>query len=54
MKKYKATFTGREVNAIGIFYKIETITEGNTEDEARLKLYEKYEHIQELKLIEIE
>lgn len=53
MKTYKATFTGRKINAIGIFYKITDTVEAENEEQARLKLFEKYEHIQSLKLNQI-
>lgn len=48
MKKYKVSFTGRQKNAIGIFYKINTtieMPEGSTKKEINLKLYDNYEHI---------
>jgi len=34
MKTYKVQFKGREINAIGIFYFIETTIQGNTEIES--------------------
>ena len=52
MKTYRAKFTGREVNAIGIFYHINTTVQGNDEKEAELNLYDKYEHISGLTLTE--
>lgn len=48
--KYKATFTGREVGAIGIFHKIETEVDGENEESARLALYDRFEHITGLTL----
>jgi hypothetical protein len=45
MKKYEIVFIGREVNAIGITYRIQTIVEAENTDEAKLKLYDNYEHI---------
>jgi hypothetical protein len=51
--KYKAIFTGRTKNAIGIFYQITDTVEGKNEEEARLNLYNKYEHIHQLTLKEI-
>ena len=50
MNKYKCTFRGRKVNAIGIFYKIAIFIEANNIEEVNEKLYEKYEHISELKI----
>jgi hypothetical protein len=52
-RKYKANFEGRERGAIGIFYPISTTTEGYNEDEAKLKLYDNFEHIKNLKLTAI-
>jgi hypothetical protein len=53
MKQYQANFTGREVGAIGIFYDINHVIEANNEEEAKLKLYDYYEHINNLTLTEI-
>jgi len=53
MKKFIATFTGREKNAIGIFYKITDIVEADDQEQARLKLYDKYEHIHQLTFEEV-
>lgn len=53
MKTFKVTFTGRKKNAIGIFYKISDIVEApknSTDEQIRLKLYDKYEHISNLKI----
>ena len=52
MKTYTAKFTGREVNAIGIFYPITTTVQGENEEQARINLYERYEHIMGLTLTE--
>lgn len=54
MKTYKATFTGREVNAIGIFYPITTTVQGANEEQARINLYDRYDHIMGLVLTEQE
>ena len=48
--QYQATFTGREVGAIGKFYPITATTQGDNEEQARLNLYDRYEHITGLKL----
>ena len=53
MKKYQANFTGREVGAIGIFYNISDTVKAENEEDVRLKLYDKYEHISQLTLKEI-
>lgn len=45
MKKFKLSFTGREVTAIGKVYRITATIEAKTEQAAILKLYEKYDHI---------
>ena len=47
---WSAKFTGRKVNAIGIFYPIVTYCYGDNEEAARLDLYERYDHISGLKL----
>ena len=54
MKTYKATFYGRKVGAIGIRYLIEDTVSADNKEAARLKLYDKYEHISDLKLKEVE
>lgn len=43
--KYKIKFIGRQIGAIGKFYNHTVIVEANSEEEARLKLYDKFEHI---------
>jgi len=53
MTKYRAKFQGRTKGAIGIFYDISAITEGATEEEAKLNLYNKYEHLSLLTLTKI-
>jgi hypothetical protein len=50
MKQYTARFTGREIGAIGIVYYIVAHVKGKNKEDATLKLYEKYEHIQGLRL----
>jgi hypothetical protein len=53
MKTYNVTFTGRQKNAIGIFYKISISIQAPkdaTAEEIRLKLYDDYEHISNLKI----
>lgn len=50
MKQYIARFTGRKVGAIGITSYTVVYVKGKNEVDATLKLYEKYEHIQGLKL----
>ena len=54
MKKYQANFTGREVGAIGIFYDIKHVVEANNQEEAKIKLYDYYEHINNLSLTELQ
>jgi hypothetical protein len=50
LKKYKASFIGRKIDAIGKTYKISTIVEGNDENEAKLNLYNRYDLITNVKL----
>jgi hypothetical protein len=47
---WRAKFTGRRINAIGIFYPIIAFCYGENEKEAELNLYERFEHIQRLTL----
>lgn len=56
-KNYKVKFVGRLKNAIGKFYLImETVNapKDATRDEILLKLYDKYEHIQQPKILNYE
>jgi len=53
MNKYNATFIGREVNAIGSFYRIYTTVEAESEHDANIRLYDRYDHISQLVLTEI-
>jgi hypothetical protein len=46
--KYKASFIGRKLGAIGKFYRISVIVEGANETEARDNLYKTHEHLQGL------
>jgi hypothetical protein len=45
MNTYKIIFTGRTKGALGITYSIEEEVQANNPEEARLKLYDRYEHI---------
>lgn len=49
-KVYKFSFTGRQLGAIGICYKISHNVKSNSRKDAELKLYEKFDHITDLKL----
>lgn len=51
---YYASFRGRQVGALGIFYDIHTLTEGEDGEEAQRNLYNRYEHISRLTLTPIE
>lgn len=51
MNKYTFEFYGRFKNAIGIDYRHTAIVKANTEQEARLKLYDTHEHIHMCKLV---
>jgi hypothetical protein len=50
MKEYTITFNGRKAGAIGIFYWITETVQAESEQEAVLKLYEKYDHITQKKI----
>lgn len=47
---YAAKFVGRLKGAIGIFYPISTHCYGDNPEAARLNLYDRYDHIQQLRL----
>jgi len=51
--KYIAKFRGRQSGAQGIVYDITAEVEGTDKEDARINLYEKYEHISFLKLKEV-
>jgi hypothetical protein len=44
-KLYEVSFTGRKKDAIGIFYPITDTVEAENEADAKLKLYDKYDHV---------
>jgi hypothetical protein len=48
LKKLKCSFLGRLNTSIGSTYKIKEIIEAVNEEDAKNKLYKKYEHITEL------
>ena len=54
MYKFTIEFYGRTKGAIGSFYTIRDSVEAETKEKAILKLYDKYEHIQQVKFISIE
>lgn len=45
MKKYKISFTGREINAIGKFYSYSKTVQADDLDSAVLRLYDTHDHI---------
>lgn len=53
IKTYTATFNGRTKDAIGITYVITDTVDGTDEENARINLYDKYEHIRCLELKEV-
>lgn len=48
--KYQATFIGRLSGSQGISCEITAEVQGDNEEEARLRLYDHYEHIMKLRL----
>ncbi len=48
--RYLITFNGRTKGAIGIFYWIQTEADGDTPLAAFQSLYDKFEHIQEVRM----
>ena len=53
MKYFKANFSGRTIGALGITYTIATLVSGATIEQAQVNLYNRFEHIQNLDLVEI-
>lgn len=53
MKKWRASFSGCTKGAIGIKSLISTVVEGETKEEASLRLYDKYEHISSVQLLAV-
>lgn len=51
MKHYTFSFIGCEKGAIGAHYNIKATTIAENEEDAKLKLYDKYDHIIQCKLI---
>lgn len=52
MKNYRALFNGRVRGAIGVFEYFDVMVEAENEEQARLRLYDKYDHIIGLTLVE--
>jgi len=53
MKIYKVKFIGRHIGAIGSFVRFSTTIKSENEEQAKLKLYEEYEHVQHLEISEV-
>ena len=51
---YKAIFDGRKIGAIGVSGSITTEVKGENPEHARLKLYDRFDHIHQLKLTPVE
>lgn len=45
MKTYKVKFSGRKIGALGVSYVMHTTVKADSVEDARLKLYENYDHI---------
>jgi len=52
MKTFKIMFNGRESGSIGRAYPIYEILDAENEENAILSLYDKYEHIINIRIIE--
>lgn len=50
---YEASFYGKTKGAIGISYTISTTVEADDKEQARIKLYDRYESVLMLKLEEM-
>ena len=48
MRTYECQFYGREAGALGVLYWITVTVEAASIDDARLKLYDSWEHITDL------
>ena len=48
MRTYECRFYGREAGALGVRYWITATVEAASIDDARLKLYDRWEHITDL------
>ena len=48
---YKVAFNGRKLGAIGIFINFNVKVQAFTRDEAKARLYNKYEHITQIKFL---
>lgn len=53
MKLFLLTFTGREVRAIGAFQDFRVILDAESEEAARLKIYDTHEHLSNLRVVKI-
>lgn len=49
MKKFKFSFTGRQAGAIGKMYKETYTTHAETQEQAIVNLYKKFDHVTQLK-----
>lgn len=53
MAQYEARFIGRNAGALGVRSDIIATVQGSTPEQARLNLYERFEHISNLHLVEV-
>lgn len=51
MKTYKIKFTGRLKNAIGKMYSHTITVKAESEEQARLKIYDTHEHLSNIKIL---
>lgn len=51
MTEFTIRFTGRQKGAIGIFHRCKDIVIASDEVDARLKLYDRWEHITQLCMV---
>lgn len=52
-RTWRAMFYGRRVGSIGVSVWSTTEVQAEDEDAARLKLYDEFEHIERLRLVEV-
>lgn len=53
MQRYHASFSGRTKGAIGIFQDFDELLYANNDEDARLRLYDKYDHVNGLDLYKV-
>lgn len=50
---YRVRFNGRLKNALGVTQDCDFVLHGVSEHDVRMRLYDKYEHIRDLSIVEV-